>query len=169
MTRLTLAVGLPGAGKSTWFRRQGIKPVSTDAIRELLTGDPHDQSAQDEVTGVLVDVVGHRLYRHIDTYIDATNTVANARRLFIDIAKRHRVPIDALLFDTPGETCLARNQQRTVGEVPEATMLAIMEQFERPTLAEGFDGIVIAQWPELAKKFAETFSPELQSAMQSTT
>lgn len=144
MTRLTLAVGLPASGKSTWFRRHGIKPVSTDAIRELLTGDPYDQSAQDEVTGVLVDVIGHRLYRHMDTYIDATNTVASARRLFIDIAKLHRVPIHALVFVASLETCLARNEKRTAGRVPPATMAAMDKQFKSPELSEGFDQILVA-------------------------
>ncbi len=145
MTRLTLAVGLPGAGKSTWFARQGIKPVSRDTINELLTGYPHDQSAQDEVTALLIQVVGARLSRGMDTYVDATNTVARARRRFVAVAELHRVPIRALLFDTLGETCLARNEQRTVGKVPEAAMLRIMTMFERPTLAEGFDEILIAE------------------------
>ena len=150
MTRLTLAVGLPGAGKSTWFARHGIKPVSTDTIRELLTGHPHDQSAQDEVTAILVDIIGHRLYRHIDTYIDATNTVARARRLFIDVAKLHAgVEVHALVFDTLYATCRSRNASRTSGYVPASTLLAMHAQFERPTLAEGFDEIVIAEQSEL--------------------
>ncbi len=145
VTHLTLAVGLPGAGKSTWFARHGIKPVSTDAIRELLTGDPQDQIAQDEATELLLFVARARLERGVDTYVDATNTVARARARFVQLAGRQGVTVRALLFDTLGETCLARNEQRTVGKVPDATMVAMMEQFERPTLAEGFDQILIAQ------------------------
>ncbi len=148
MTRLTLAVGLPGAGKSTWFARHGIKPVSTDTIRELLTGDPHDQRAQDEVTELLLYVVRARIERGVDTYVDATNTVARARWRLIEITGRPLTRSTALVFDTPYATCMARNEFRNAGKVPRATMIAMQQQFERPTLAEGFDEIVIAEQSE---------------------
>jgi len=43
---ITLAVGLPGSGKSTYFARRGIQPLCSDTIRLWLLDDETDQSAQ---------------------------------------------------------------------------------------------------------------------------
>ncbi len=69
-----LAIGLPGAGKSTYFARKGIVPLSSDLIRELLYDDAGDQRHPEWVFAVLRDLLRHRLAAGAQTtYIDATN------------------------------------------------------------------------------------------------
>ena len=42
--RLVILVGLPASGKSTWLKRNRLPALSSDDVRELLTGDPTNQS-----------------------------------------------------------------------------------------------------------------------------
>ncbi len=38
-----LAIGLPGSGKTTWFRRRGVTPLSSDLLRNILFDDVEEQ------------------------------------------------------------------------------------------------------------------------------
>src|SRR5207244_3018332 len=40
---VVLAIGLPGSGKSSWFKRHSITPLSSDMLRSLLFDDPTEQ------------------------------------------------------------------------------------------------------------------------------
>src|SRR5579883_629830 len=40
---VVLAIGLPGSGKSSWFKRNSITPLSSDMVRMLLFDDPNEQ------------------------------------------------------------------------------------------------------------------------------
>src|SRR5580692_10627064 len=44
---VVLAIGLPGSGKSSWFKRHNITPLSSDLLRALLFDDPTEQRFQD--------------------------------------------------------------------------------------------------------------------------
>ena len=46
---VVLAIGLPGSGKSSWFKRHDIRPLSSDLLRDLLFDDPTEQRFQDLV------------------------------------------------------------------------------------------------------------------------
>ena len=47
--RVVVAVGLPGSGKSSWFQKRGITPLSSDQLRLLLADDENEQRFQIEV------------------------------------------------------------------------------------------------------------------------
>ena len=40
---VVLAIGLPGSGKTTWFGRRGITPLSSDLLRNILFDDVEEQ------------------------------------------------------------------------------------------------------------------------------
>lgn len=136
-----MAVGLPGAGKSTWFAKQSIRPLSSDGMRLLLSDDEDNQQIHLEVFEALRYLLVKRLQLGIPaTYIDATNLTRMHRKPFVDLASRHGAKAEAVWFTTPLEVCLARNASRQ-RRVPEDVMRAMWEGFEEPSEAEGFSRI----------------------------
>lgn len=156
-----LAIGLPGSGKSTYFARKGIVPLSSDMVRELLYDNPGDQRHPEWVFAVLRDLLRRRLEAGAQaTYIDATNLTRYFRRSFLQIAREFGCSAEALYFDVPLEVCLARNRNRSRSHtgvaasraaardarvVPEDVLRRMARRVEPPTKEEGFSRIVIVR------------------------
>lgn len=96
--KLHLIVGPSGAGKSTFSKGYMHKIwkeddiLSTDAMREKITGDFEDQSANDQVFYAIRAIAAARLKAGLDTVIDGTNLRSRNRREFRDL-----IPADAPL------------------------------------------------------------------------
>jgi predicted kinase len=149
-----LAIGLPGAGKSTYFARKGIVPLSSDLIREFLYDNAGDQRHPEWVFAVLRDLLRHRLAAGAQTtYIDATNLSRYFRRSFLQIAREFGCAAEALYFDVPVEVCLERNRRRgrvagttqDARVVPEDVLRRMARRLEPPTREEGFARIVVVR------------------------
>jgi predicted kinase len=79
--RIVVLVGLPGSGKSTYLERQGITPLSSDAIRQLLADDATDQTIHARVFQSLRYLLRQRLaIGRPATYVDATSRSTSAWR-----------------------------------------------------------------------------------------
>jgi predicted kinase len=143
--RIVLAIGLPGSGKSAYFARQGITPLSSDLLRKLLWGEETDQRLPHFVFGALRYLLRLRLMAGARvTFVDATNITRRDRRHFFRLAEQFGCAVDALYFDTPLEMCLERNRRRP-RRVPEAAVRRMAARLQPPTRAEGFRRIVVVR------------------------
>ena len=140
-----MLVGLPGSGKSTYLDRLGITPISSDAIRQLLTDDPTDQTIHGRVFTTIRYLVRQRLAigRPV-TYVDATHLTRCERRPYIKIAQWHGCSVEALFFDVPLQVCLERNRGRD-RIVPEEAMRKMAGKLMPPSVDEGFSGVMVVR------------------------
>jgi len=112
---LIVLVGVSGAGKSTWATRHFAPEtvLSSDAVRAELTGDPADQSANDEVFARLEQMARVRLAARHLTVIDATNVRPADRARWIDLANRAHLPVYAVVFSPEAAQCERQAAART--------------------------------------------------------
>jgi predicted kinase len=141
--KVVLAIGLPGAGKSTYFARRGIVPLSSDLIRQLLYDDAADQRRPDWVFTALRELLRRRLASGARTsYIDATN-----------LTRRNRANGDGAALASNTETSNGETSSTKVAiadaggaipdsrkprVVPEDVLRRMAREMEPPTLEEGF-------------------------------
>jgi predicted kinase len=142
---VVLAIGLPGSGKSSWFKRHNLNPLSSDLIRALLFDDPTEQRFQDLVFSNLRSMLRARLVaRRPLNYVDATNLTPHDRASWIKLAKDFGYEVQAVYFDVPLEICLERNSRRH-RVVEEDVMRKMSAKLKPPTFEEGFSKITVVR------------------------
>jgi len=142
---VVLAIGLPGSGKSSWFKRHNIHPLSSDLLRELLFDDAQEQRFQDLVFSNLRSMLKARLIaRRPLNYVDATNLTPHDRSSWIKLAKDYGYDVQGVFFDVPLEVCMERHQRRGRA-VPDDIMRKMASKLKAPTFDEGFSKITVVR------------------------
>jgi len=142
---VVLSIGLPGSGKSTWFKRHNILPLSSDMVRILLFDDVTEQRYQDLVFSTLRSMLRARLLaKRPWNYVDATNLSPHERRSWIKLAHDFGYEAHAVFFDVPPVVCIERNQRRE-RNVPEDVMQRMAAKLRPPKFEEGFAKITVVR------------------------
>jgi len=142
---VVLAIGLPGSGKSSWFKRHSVVPLSSDMVRSLLFDDVREQRFQDLVFSNLRSMLKARLIaKRPMNYVDATNLTPQERQHWIKLAKDYNYEVHAVFFDVPLEVCIERHQRRD-RVVPEDIMRRMAAKLKPPAFDEGFAKITVVR------------------------
>jgi predicted kinase len=145
---LVVLVGAAGSGKSTfaarWFDPSEV--LSSDAFREILTGDASDQRATKTAFAIIHREATKRLAAKRTVVVDATNIEPSARRQLIARARFAGAPVVAIVFALPPDVVLARNAARPGRVVDPAIVERHLERLAAglATLADDeFDDVVV--------------------------
>jgi predicted kinase len=143
-------IGVPGSGKSTWVKNQiwalGLTVISTDNFVEAYAntqGRTYSEVFEDYMPTAIDLMIQQVAFaqQHGHTVIwDQTSTTAASRR------KKFRMLPDyqhiAVVFKTPDPEELSRRLASRPGKIiPEEIVKDMIDRFEMPTLAEGFQEI----------------------------
>ena len=150
MPRCYQMIGVPGSGKSTWIKNQdwalGLTVASTDNFVEdhaKKQGKTYSE-VFDEYMPTAVDlmakVVVHAREHGHDIIWDQTSTSKESRRRkFAMLPDYEHI---AVVFKTPEPAELTRRLASRPGKiVPDYVVSNMIDQFEPPTLEEGFEEI----------------------------
>jgi predicted kinase len=142
---VVLTIGLPGSGKTTWFKRRAVQPLSSDMLRSILFDDITEQRYQGLVFSTLRSLLRARLIAKMPwNYVDATNLSPHERRQWIKMAKSFGYDVHAVFFDVPFEVCMDRNRKRE-RVVAEDVMQKMAERLRPPSFKEGFSKITVVR------------------------
>ena len=156
---VVLTIGLPGSGKTTWYKRRGVQPLSSDMLRTILFDDITDQRYQGLVFSTLRSLLRARLIAKMPwNYVDATNLSPHERRQWIKMAKSFGYEVHAVFFDVPLEVCLERNSKRD-RQVTDEVMKSMADRLKPPVFKEGFDKITVVRVKGATPPLAEN-APE---------
>ena len=139
---LVVLVGAAGSGKSTFAARHFApsEVLSSDAFRELVSGDPANQAATRPAFAALHAALARRLGDRRLTVVDATSVQTHARRQLTRRAAEAGVPAIAVVLDLPVAVVLARNAARPDRVVPEAAVRRQLAELDRSLRAGHLDG-----------------------------
>lgn len=144
---LTVLVGLSGSGKSTIATEIAHKNpntviVSSDAIREELTGNYENQEHNEEVFKVFHDRIRKNLEQKRNVIADATNLTMKSRRAIMMKINGLDVHKVCVIIPKPFEQCKVDNQNRE-HPVPDEVLDKQIRRFQIPFYEEEFDEIQI--------------------------
>lgn len=135
---LVVLVGLPGAGKTTFFG-QRFAGTHVHVSKDVLRARGRSPAGQ---AGMIRDALASGR----SVVVDNTNATLAERTPLVAEARRHGVRVVAYRFDTPVRECIVRNAGRQgPARVANVAIFAAAKRMVPPTFSEGFDAIYVVR------------------------
>lgn len=137
---MILFCGPPGAGKSTFYWKY-LKPLGYERINQ----DTLKSRAK------CFKVAADTLCEGDSVVIDNTNPDPDGRAEWIELARKHKVPIRCVWFKTPVELCEHNNVVRALNKslnpeartaLPKLAFNGFSSRFKEPKVKEGFQDVI---------------------------
>ena len=138
---VTLMSGLPGSGKDTWLagKRADLPVISLDDIRADLDLDATDN--QGEVIQAARASCREFLRAGRDFAFNATNTMRQTRKRWIDLFADYQARIELIYLEPPLPVLFERNERRA-SPVPAKLIQRLVDKMEPPTCAEAHEVVL---------------------------
>jgi predicted kinase len=135
---VVILVGLPGAGKTTFFR-QRFADTHAHVSKDLMPGDRRPARRQ-------ALLIAEALAAGRSVVVDNTNASRAERADVLATARRHGARVVGYLFDCTPKECLARNSLREGrARVPAVGVFATARRLQLPDAGEAFDAIYVVR------------------------
>lgn len=138
---LIVLCGISGSGKSTFAKlleEQGWAITCPDRIRAFFYGDESIQGDGNKVFQYAFNNMAEYGKQGYDVVFDATNTTKKARRKVIEQGRKHFDFIICYYFYPLLHKSL-NNMAKRERQVPREILVRQINQWETPTIEEGFD------------------------------
>lgn len=142
MMQVIIFVGLPGSGKSTYYKEHFLN-THLRISNDLLKTKNREKLLLEFCKNTSMPFV-----------IDNTNVQKKDRKKYLDIIKgwKQKVRIKCIYFACDVSTCIKRNANRTGKDcIPDCAIYSKLKILEEPTIDEGFDEIEILNTSEVIK------------------
>ncbi|KAH6684945.1 bifunctional polynucleotide phosphatase/kinase [Plectosphaerella plurivora] len=146
-TDVVLFCGPPGAGKSTFFWKH-LKPLGYERVNQDLL------QSRDKCIKVAKECLGKgqsvAIVRLTTEPTDNTNADPATRAIWVDLAKKHDIPIRCVWFKTPLIVCEHNDAVRALNKsmnpesrvvLPKLAFNGFKSRFKEPKASEGFQDI----------------------------
>jgi predicted kinase len=135
MIELAILVGLPGAGKTSFYRAR-LAGTHGHVSKDLMRNRPDRQAHQ-------MALVDEALAAGRSVAIDNINATVADRAVLIEAARRRGATVVGYVLRADAGECSRRNRARAGrGRVPEVAIRAAAKRFEPPSRGEGFDQLL---------------------------
>lgn len=141
MKKLTIMVGAPGSGKTTYAKDLVKKSgntviISSDEIRAELFGDEAVQADPTRVFSLAYARANKALANGKDVIFDSTAANPLLRSRVVEACGKNAEAVEFVFIDTPLDVCLKRNKMRS-RHVPDNVIRRYIARLIPPTEAEG--------------------------------
>jgi predicted kinase len=133
-----ILVGLPGAGKTTFFE-QRFAATHAHVSKDRLANNR--QPARQQVA-----LIAEALAAGRSVVVDNTNASRAERASILEEARRHGARVVGYLFACTPRECLARNALRQGrARIPAVGVFATAKRLQLPDAAEAFDALFVVR------------------------
>ena len=133
-TEVAILVGLPGAGKTSFFHAR-LAQTHVHVSKDVM-GHGRDMGRRQ------LEQVGQALRAGRSVAVDNTNPRVADRAPILALAREMGARVVAYALDTTPRESAARNRSRVGGDrVPDVAVFVTSKRLQPPTRAEGFDAV----------------------------